>query len=87
MWVNTNGWRMNDVVPAAEIVKMIEREMPLKPLTRTIAAKWPSAGVKDGSGEIGVMASVTQAFCSIVIVHASLPKASFIPVSFRDQGT
>ncbi|MFO1415648.1 MAG: GTP 3',8-cyclase MoaA [Burkholderiales bacterium] len=60
----TNGWRMDDVVPAAEIVRMISDEMPLvpaDPLYRgEVAERWAYA---DGSGEIGVIASVTQAFC------------------------
>jgi GTP 3',8-cyclase len=61
---HTNGWRLDDVVPAAEIVKMINAEMPLKPLTPNypgeVAERWQ---YRDGSGEIGVVASVTQAFC------------------------
>jgi len=62
---HSNGWRMDDVVPAAEIVKMISAEMPLEPLDPNyrgeVAERWR---YKDGSGEIGVIASVTQAFCS-----------------------
>jgi len=61
---HTNGWRMDDVVPAAEIVKMITAEMPLEPLDPNypgeVAERWR---YKDGSGEIGMVASVTQAFC------------------------
>jgi GTP 3',8-cyclase len=61
---HTNGWRMDDVVPAAEIIKMIHAEMPLEPLDPNypgeVAERWR---YKDGSGEIGVVASVTQAFC------------------------
>jgi GTP 3',8-cyclase len=61
---NTNGWRMDDVIPAAEIVKMINAEMPLEPIDPNyhgeVAERWR---YKDGSGEIGVIASVTQAFC------------------------
>lgn len=61
---HTNGWRMDDVVPAAEIVRRISAEMPLEPLdpnyTGEVAERWR---YKDGSGEIGVIASVTQAFC------------------------
>src|SRR5512138_415801 len=61
---HTNGWRMDDVVPAAEIIKIINAEMPLEPLdpnyTGEVAERWR---YKDGSGEIGVIASVTQAFC------------------------
>ena len=62
---HSNGWRMDDVVPAAEIIKMINAEMPLEPLDPNykgeVAERWR---YKDGSGEIGVVASVTQAFCS-----------------------
>ncbi|MGH8660353.1 MAG: GTP 3',8-cyclase MoaA [Burkholderiales bacterium] len=61
---HTNGWRMDDVVSAREIVKMIDAELPLEPLdpnyTGEVAERWR---YRDGSGEIGVIASVTQAFC------------------------
>ena len=61
---HTNGWRMDDVVPAAEIVAMIDAEMPLEPIKPNypgeVANRWRYQG---GSGEIGVIASVTQAFC------------------------
>ncbi len=60
----TNGWRLDDVVSAREIVDIISREMPLEPAnpnyTGEVAERWR---YKDGSGEIGVIASVTQAFC------------------------
>jgi cyclic pyranopterin phosphate synthase len=60
----TNGWRMDDVVPAAEIVAMLDREFgvePVDPLYRgEVAKRWQ---YRDGSGEIGVIASVTQPFC------------------------
>ena len=62
---HSNGWRMDDVVPAKEIVKLISAEMPLEPVDPNyrgeVAERWR---YKDGSGEIGVIASVTQAFCS-----------------------
>jgi cyclic pyranopterin phosphate synthase len=61
---NTNGWKLDDVVSAAEIVRMIDAEMPLEPLEPNyrgeVAERWR---YKDGGGEIGVIASVTQAFC------------------------
>lgn len=61
----TNGWRMDDVVSAAEIIKRINAEMPLEPADPNyqgeVAERWR---YKDGSGEIGVIGSVTQAFCS-----------------------
>jgi GTP 3',8-cyclase len=62
---HTNGWRMDDMVPAAEIIRRISAEMPLEPVDPNypgeVAERWR---YKDGSGEIGVIASVTQAFCS-----------------------
>jgi cyclic pyranopterin phosphate synthase len=61
---HTNGWRMDDVVPAAEIVETIAAELPLEPLEPNyrgeVARRWR---YKDGSGEIGLIASVTQPFC------------------------
>jgi cyclic pyranopterin phosphate synthase len=60
----TNGWRMDDVVPSAEVVRMIQSEMPLVQLDPSApgetAERW---GYADGTGEIGVISSVTQAFC------------------------
>jgi GTP 3',8-cyclase len=60
----TNGWRMDDVVTAREIVAMIDAEMPLEPADPhyrgEVAQRWR---YRDGGGEIGVIASVTQAFC------------------------
>ncbi len=60
----TNGWRMDDVVSAAEIVRRIDAELPLEPADANyrgeVAKRWR---YRDGSGEIGVIASVTQAFC------------------------
>ncbi|MBK8417961.1 MAG: GTP 3',8-cyclase MoaA [Anaerolineales bacterium] len=61
---HTNGWRMDDVVSAAEIVKLIDSEMPLEPVSPNyqgeVAGRWR---YKDGKGEVGMIASVTQAFC------------------------
>jgi len=60
----TNGWRMDEVVSAAEIVARIDSELPLEPIGAQyrgeVAQRWR---YRDGSGEIGVIASVTQAFC------------------------
>jgi cyclic pyranopterin phosphate synthase len=60
----TNGWRMDDVVSAAEIVKLIDAEFPLEPAEANyrgeVAKRWR---YKDGKGEIGIIASVTQPFC------------------------
>ncbi|TNF54572.1 MAG: GTP 3',8-cyclase MoaA [Burkholderiales bacterium] len=60
----TNGWRMDEVMPSAEVVAMIHRELPLVQLDPAApgetAERW---GYADGTGEIGVISSVTQAFC------------------------
>ena len=67
----TNGWRMNEVMPSAEVLKHIRSELPLVPLepsaTGETAGRWGYADAhgrhaKD-AGEIGVISSVTQAFC------------------------
>jgi cyclic pyranopterin phosphate synthase len=61
---HTNGWRLDDVVPAAEIVRTIDAEFPLEPVEPgyrgEVARRWR---YRDGAGEIGVIASVTQPFC------------------------
>jgi cyclic pyranopterin phosphate synthase len=60
----SNGWRLEDVVPATEILSRIDAELPLEPLPENypgeVARRWR---YRDGEGEIGVIASVTQAFC------------------------
>lgn len=60
----TNGWRMDDVLSARQILARIGEHFPLEPIDRDhpgeVAERWRYA---DGGGEIGVIASVTQAFC------------------------
>ncbi|MDO9438222.1 GTP 3',8-cyclase MoaA [Hydrogenophaga sp.] len=60
----TNGWRMDEVLPSAEVVQRIHQELPLVQLRASApgetAERW---GYADGTGEIGVISSVTQAFC------------------------
>jgi cyclic pyranopterin phosphate synthase len=62
---STNGWRMDEVVPSAEVVQRISARWPLEPIDPNypgeVAERWRYA---DGAGEIGVISSVTQAFCS-----------------------
>jgi cyclic pyranopterin phosphate synthase len=60
----SNGWRLDDVVPAAEIVERIGAVWPLEPLPpRRPDDTSRRYGYRDGAGEIGVIASVTQPFC------------------------
>ncbi len=61
---HSNGWRLDEVVPAREVVAAISAAMPLEPVAPNypgeVADRWRYA---DGTGEVGVIASVTQPFC------------------------
>jgi cyclic pyranopterin phosphate synthase len=61
---HTNGWRMDDVVTADEIVRAIDAAMPLEPMPAgyrgEVAGRWR---YRDGTGEVGVIASVSVPFC------------------------
>ena len=60
----TNGWRLDDVVPAAEIVAAIDAEWPLEPVEPDYRGEVANRyRYRDGAGEIGLIASVTQPFC------------------------
>ena len=60
----TNGWRMDEVLPSAEVVRTLSAVFPLEPLRPNAAGetaeRWRYV---DGGGEIGVISSVTRAFC------------------------
>ena len=61
---NTNGWNMAEVVPSSEVLARIGQEFPLEPVAADamgrVAERWRYL---DGGGEIGLISSVTQAFC------------------------
>lgn len=61
---NTNGWRMEDVVPAREVAERIARHWPIEPVRPNyfgeVAERWRYL---DDAGEIGIISSVTQPFC------------------------
>jgi GTP 3',8-cyclase len=61
---NSNGWRLDEVVPSREVLRRIDAEMPLEAIEPNyageVAERWR---YRDGAGEIGVISSVTQAFC------------------------
>jgi cyclic pyranopterin phosphate synthase len=61
---HSNGWRLDDVVPASAVVAAIDAEMPLESVPPNyegeVADRWR---YRDGSGEVGVIASVSQPFC------------------------
>jgi cyclic pyranopterin phosphate synthase len=68
---STNGWRMDDVLPSADVIRLLQTEFPMVPLEPSApgetAQRWGYAnaqGVHDRAlGEVGVISSVTQAFC------------------------
>jgi len=60
----TNGWRLDDVVPAREIVAALDAEFGLEPLDAEYRGEVAQRfRYRDGAGEVGVIASVTQPFC------------------------
>lgn len=60
----SNGWKMDEVVPSAEVIRRIAAQMPLEKIAPTLksetAERWR---YQDGGGEIGVISSVTKSFC------------------------
>ena len=68
----TNGWRMDEVLPSADLVRRIHAQMPLVQLEPSVAGetaqRWGYAGADgqhdEAAGEVGVISSVTQAFCA-----------------------
>ncbi len=61
---HTNGWRLDDVVPAAEVVAAIDARWPLEPVEAEYRGEVAQRyRYRDGAGEIGVISSVTQPFC------------------------
>jgi GTP 3',8-cyclase len=60
----TNAWRMDDVVPAADMLAAIDDRWPLEPVKANYPGEVASRyRYRDGAGEVGVIASVTQPFC------------------------
>jgi cyclic pyranopterin phosphate synthase len=61
---HTNGWRLDDVMPAKEIVALLDDAFGVEPVEAAyrgeVAQRWR---YRDGAGEVGVIASVTQPFC------------------------
>jgi len=84
---STNAWRMDDVLPSAEIVRRIAARCRSSRSARTTPAKSPSAGAtSDGAGEIGVISSVTQAFCASCNACAFSTGARSTPASIAQAG-
>ncbi|HEX5612163.1 MAG TPA: GTP 3',8-cyclase MoaA [Burkholderiales bacterium] len=84
---STNGWRMDDVIPSAEVVRRIHEVFPLEPLDANyageVAERWR---YRDGAGEIGVISSVTQAFCASCNRLRLSTEGSLFTCLFADRG-
>src|SRR5437762_4937865 len=84
---SSNGWRMDDVVPSAEVVRHISARWPLEPVGANyageVAERWRYV---DGAGEIGVISSVTQAFCSTCTRMRLSTEGSLFTCLFAQSG-
>ncbi len=85
---NTNGWKLDRVVSAREIVETIASEFPVEPLNANypgeVASRWKFS---DGSGEIGVISSVTKPFCSSCTRARLSAEGSVYTCLFASEGT
>jgi cyclic pyranopterin phosphate synthase len=83
-----NGWRLDDVVPADEILGLIDVEMPLEPLAANyrgeVAGRYR---YRDGGGEVGVIASVTRPFCGDCTRARLSAEGSLYTCLFATTGT
>lgn len=83
----TNGWRLEDVVPAAEMVATINAELPCEPVEANyqgeVARRYRYL---DGSGEFGVIASVTQPFCGACTRLRLSAEGSLYTCLFANEG-
>jgi cyclic pyranopterin phosphate synthase len=85
---NLNGWRMEEVVPAHEIAERIDAEMPLELIERNYKSETALRyRYKDGSGEIGIIASVTQPFCGACTRMRLSPEGKIYTCLFAADGT
>ena len=83
-----NNWEMSEVVPANEIIQMIDQEMPLEPLKPLYPGEVANRyRYKDDGGEIGVITSVSNPFCSDCTRLRLSPEGSVYTCLFSNQGT
>jgi cyclic pyranopterin phosphate synthase len=85
---STNGWRMSEVVPGGEIVERIAAEMPLEPVEPNYPGEVASRyRYRDGSGEIGVISSVTRPFCDACTRARLSAEGRLFTCLFATRGT
>ncbi len=82
-----NGWEKKEVVPAREIVEKIDASLPLEPLARNYASETALRyQYRDGGGEIGIIASVTQPFCGNCSRMRLSPEGQVYTCLFATEG-
>ena len=85
---NSNGWALDDVVPAAEIIRRIGAEFPLEPIDPNyrgeVARRYR---YKDGRGEIGLITSISQPFCGDCTRARLSPEGELYTCLFASGGT
>jgi cyclic pyranopterin phosphate synthase len=83
-----NGWKLDDVVPAKEIVEQIDKVFPLERVKRNYASETALRfQYKDGEGEIGLIASVTAPFCGDCSRMRLSPEGQIFTCLFAVKGT
>jgi cyclic pyranopterin phosphate synthase len=84
---NTNGWRLDQVVPGISIVRAIDKQLPLEPIEPNypaeVARRWR---YRDGGGEIGIITSVTQPFCETCTRIRLSPEGRLFTCLFASKG-
>ncbi len=84
----SNGWKLDEVVPSAELVRRIDAILPISPVPANyageVAERWR---YRDGSGEIGFISSVTQAFCGACSRARISPEGSLYTCLFANRGS
>ncbi len=83
-----NGWKMDEVVPAAEVIERIGERFPLEPVAPTYPGEVANRyRYTDGAGEIGVIASVTRPFCGGCTRARLSPEGKLVTCLFASGGT
>jgi cyclic pyranopterin phosphate synthase len=85
---NLNGWKLQEVMPADEIISLIDAEMPLEPVESgyrgEVALRYR---YRDGGGEVGIIASVTRPFCGDCTRLRLSPEGRLVTCLFATLGT
>ena len=85
---NRNGWVMDQVVPSSEIISLLNSEFNLEPLKPNYSSEVARRfRYKDGSGEIGVISSVTAPFCGDCTRMRLSPEGTLYTCLFGSEGT